>query len=678
MQSLLSIDFLLLAAAGWLAIGLAGLAMPRNLRYIGKVLFPIGAAVSVGVGVTALGFLGESPETAILAIGLPTLPFHLRLDNLTAVFALLLGFTSTGISIYAAGYFRKGEGTAPGLMCLQYHAFLASMLMVLLADDAYAFMVAWEGMALSSFFLVTTDHRHEAIRRAGYLYLLIAHVGALAILLSFGVMSGGIGGGIDAAGGGEYTFTAMRAQRLSPFWASAAFLLALVGFGAKAGLVPVHVWLPEAHPAAPSPVSAMMSGVMLKTAIYGLLRVSFDLVGTDIWWWGMVAMAVGLVTALFGVLYSTVQSDMKRLLAYSSIENIGLLAVGIGLALLFHAYRMEVLAALAMTAVLYHCLAHAGFKSLLFLCTGSVLHATRERSLGKLGGLIHRMPWVAWLALVGVIAGAGLPPLSGFVSEWLLLQAFLFSHGLPHSWLNMVVPVAAAVIALVAALAGFAMVKFYGIIFLGQMREPNLKDAHDAGPWERAGLSWLTLLTLLLGVLPSTVIGLLDAATTQLLGAGLADRMREHGWWMLAPISADRASYEPLIFLATIAASVLLGRWLVRRFYHGRVRRSSAWDCGYFFQGPRAQDTAEGFSQPIRRIFEPVFRMDRHFPTIRDDKPYYSVKVEDHFWHWLYLPMARLVEWLSGLVVRVQGGRIAVYLLYSFVTLIFLLLVARP
>jgi formate hydrogenlyase subunit 3/multisubunit Na+/H+ antiporter MnhD subunit len=574
-----------------------------------------------------------------------------------------------GVSIYAAGYFRKGEGTAPGLLCLEYHLFLASMLMVLLADDAYAFMVAWETMALSSFFLVTTDHRHEEIRRAGFLYLLIAHVGAIAILLSFGVMT---------ANSGDYTFAGMRAQQLSPFWASVAYLLALFGFGAKAGLLPVHVWLPEAHPAAPSPVSALMSGVMLKTAIYGLLRVSLDLVGSILWWWGVVALAVGLATALFGVLYSTVQSDMKRLLAYSSIENIGLIAVGIGLTLIFHSYRMEALAALALTAVFYHCLAHAGFKSLLFLCTGSVLHATKERSLGKLGGLIHRMPWVAWLALAGVIASAGLPPLSGFVSEWLLLQSFLFSPGLPHSWLNMVVPVAAAVVALVAALAGFAMVKFYGIIFLGQMREPALKEARDAGPWEKAGLAWLALITLLLGVFPSTVILRIDAATRQLLGKGLAERLDAHGWWMLAPISPERASYEPIIFLVTIAIAVLVGRWLVRRLYHGRVRRSPAWDCGYFFQGPRAQDTAEGFSQPIRRIFEPMFRMARHFPTARDREPYYSVKVEDHFWHWLYLPIARLATWLSTLITNLQGGRIAVYLMYSFVTLIVLLMVARP
>ncbi len=669
MPNLLAIDLLLIAAGIWAVIGLAGLLAPHNPRWIARILFPLGALVGLGVGLIGLTALGANPQTAVLAIGLPDLPFHLRLDNLAAIFVLLLGFVSAGISIYAAGYFRDGEGYAPGLLNLEYHLFLASMLLVLLADDAYAFMVAWETMALSSFFLVTTNHRHEEIRQAGYLYLLIAHIGAIAILLSFGVMT---------SGSGDYSFAGMRGQELSPFWGSVAFLLALFGFGAKAGLLPVHVWLPEAHPAAPSPVSALMSGVMLKTAIYGLLRVSFDLVGMTLWWWGVVALAVGLATALFGVLYATVQSDMKRLLAYSSIENIGLLAVGIGLALLFHSYQMEALAALALTAVFYHCLAHAGFKSLLFLCTGSVLHATSHRSLGKLGGLIGPMPWVAWLALAGVIAGAGLPPLSGFVSEWLLLQAFLFSPGLPHSWLNMVVPVAAAAVALVAALAGFALVKFYGIIFLGQMRDPGLKDAHDAGLLEKIGLVWLAALTLLLGVLPGTLILRLDAATRQLLGKGLADRIAENGWWMLAPISPAQASYEPMIFLATIAATLLLGRWLVHRLYHGRVRRTPAWDCGYHFQGPRAQDTAEGFSQPIRRIFEPMFRMTRHFPTVRDRAPTYSVKVEDHLWYWLYLPIARLVSKLSALITRLQGGRIAAYLMYSFVTLILLLLVARP
>jgi len=309
-------------------------------------------------------------------------------------------------------------------------------------------------MALASYFLVTTDHRLPEIRRAGFLYLLIAHVGAIALLLCFGVLQGG---------SGDYTFDAMRSAVLAGAWPSVAFSLALFGFGAKAGLLPLHVWLPEAHPAAPSPVSALMSGVMLKTAIYGLLRVAFDLLGGQLWWWGVIALALGLVTALFGVVFAAVQSDMKRLLAYSSIENIGIIVAGIGLAILFKAYAKPLLAAITLTAVLYHALNHAFFKSLLFLATGSVLHATKERSLGRLGGLIHRMPWVAWLALVGTLAIAGMPPLNGFVSEWLLLQAFLFTPTLPQSFVNMLVPLAAAALVLAAALGAYVMVKFYGV-----------------------------------------------------------------------------------------------------------------------------------------------------------------------------------------------------------------------
>ena len=409
-------------ALAWLAIAVLGLVAPRSLRFVARVLFPLGAALGAALAGVALGAIAAPPHIYVAPLGLPDLPFHFRMDALSAFFLLLLGAVSAGVSVFAAGYMRPGEGTAPGLQCLWYHLFLASMAFVLVADDAYAFMVAWESMALSSFFLVTSDHRQAEIRRAGYLYLLIAHVGAIAILLCFGVLQGGTH---------DYTFGAMRAVELAPAWATVAFLLALFGFGAKAGILPLHVWLPEAHPAAPSPVSALMSAVMLKTAIYGMLRVTFDLLHTQIWWWGVVALAIGLATALFGVVFSAVQNDMKRLLAYSSIENIGFIVVGFGLTVTFAGYGMRALAALALTATLYHCLNHAYFKSLLFLATGSVLHATRERALGKLGGLIHRMPWVAWLALVGALATAGLPPLNGFVSEWLLLQAFLFTPELP-------------------------------------------------------------------------------------------------------------------------------------------------------------------------------------------------------------------------------------------------------
>jgi hydrogenase-4 component B len=661
------LDWVLLVVAGWLLIGVAGVCALRRLTLVARVLFPIGGAGGLILCAVALSAALAPPEVAVLPIGLPSLPFHFRLDSLSAFFLMVIGSVSAGVSAFAAGYFRKGEGTPPGLLAFEYHLFLASMVLVVLADDAYAFMVMWETMALSSFFLVTANHRIVEIQRAGYLYLLIAHIGAIGILLCFGVLQ---------ANTGDYTFANMRAQHLSPFWASAAFLLALFGFGAKAGIVPLHVWLPEAHPAAPSPVSALMSGVMLKTAIYGVLRVFFDLLATPLWWWGLLLLVVGLATALFGVVFAAVQVDMKRLLAYSSIENIGLLFAGIGLAVLFATYGMQPMAALALTAVLYHVASHAFFKSLLFVGTGAVLHATGERNLGKLGGLIRCMPWVAWVMLIGVLASAGLPPLGGFVSEWLLLQSFLFSPGLPSSFLDMLIPVVAALIALIGALAGYTMVKFFGVIFLGQPREEKLAQAHDAGGWERIGMAWLVGGCVVLGLFPVQFIALIDPVTQALVGAGLGDTVAEGGW-LLVPVAIERASYGPAIFLLGVAASFALAFLLVRLFYHGRLRRAAPWDCGYPWQNARMQDTAEGFGQPIRQVFEPFFRMERELPSPFDAEPYYRVRVGDHFWHWLYLPLARVIERLASLIGLLQQGRIAVYLLYSFVTLIAVLLVVK-
>jgi formate hydrogenlyase subunit 3/multisubunit Na+/H+ antiporter MnhD subunit len=415
---------------------------------------------------------------------------------------------------------------------------------------------------------------------------------------------------------------------------------------------------------------------MLKTAIYGLARVTFDLIDTPLWWWGVVALVLGLASALFGAVFAAAQTDMKRLLAYSSIENIGILVAGIGLAMLFRAYGQGPLAAIALVAVLYHALNHALFKSLLFLATGAVLHATQERSLGKLGGLIHRMPWVAWLALVGTLAIAGLPPLNGFVSEWLLLQAFLFTPTLPQSFVNMLVPLAAAALVLAAALAAYVMVKFYGVIFLGRPREPSLVNAHDAGLFERVALVALAAGCIVLGLFPVNVIMLLDPVSTMLVGTGTDVARRGH-WLLLVPITEDRSSYSPLVVLAVIVAVVLVTIQVVHRLWHGRVRRAPPWDCGFPLQTARMQDTAEGFGQPIRQVFEPFFRMTRELPSPSDAAPRYGVRIEDHWWYWLYLPIARAAEVVARLVGVIQQGRISVYLTYSFVTLLALLFFVR-
>jgi len=648
--------------AVWGMVGLAGLLRPRSVEFAGRTLFPLGALCGFALAVVAVRSIGLPPEQIELLVGLPGLPFHTRLDPLAAAFLALLGAASAGISLFSAGYFRKGEGALPGLLCLQYHLFLASMGLVILADDAYAFMVAWETMALSSYFLVTTQHRIPDIRRAGFLYLLIAHLGAIGILLSFGVMQGG---------SWQFTFDAMRTAHLDPQWASVAFLLAFFGFGAKAGLVPLHVWLPEAHPAAPSPVSALMSGVMLKTAIYGVLRVTFDLLGEPQWWWGLVALGFGLFSAFYGVVFAAVQTDMKRLLAWSSIENVGIIFAAIGITVVFHSLGMSSLAALSLIAALYHCVNHAFMKSLLFLGTGAVLHATGERNLGRLGGLIHRMPWVAWLTLVGALAIAGLPPLNGFVSEWLLLQAFLFADAVPRPFVNMLLPIGAALVALCAALAGYVMVKFFGVIFLGQPREPNLAQAHDAGRLERVGLVWLALACVALGIFPVQVIGEFGHVSQALLATRLGQDAAQ--WWLLAPAPARGASYGPLVFL--LAGGILTGLTVlgVRAVYHQRVRRGPAWDCGFERLDARMQDTAEGFGQPIRHIFQPFFGISRELPTPFDAAPRYRVTVTDRIWSAGYERVGRSVRRVADLVARLQQGRISTYLLYSFVTLIVLL-----
>lgn len=668
MTALSPLDCTLLVIAGWLVIGVGGLGAIKKTNFVARTLFPLGALLGAFLAAIGLAGVSQPPDTLVLPLGLPGLPFHLRVDGLSSYFLFVLGIVSTGVSMFSAGYFRHGEGTPPGLLCFEYHACLASMALLLLADDAYVFMVAWETMTLAATLLVIANHRLPEVRRAGFLYLLISHVGALGLLLCFGLLQ---------ANTGDYTFANMRQQQLDLFWGSIAFFLALLGFGAKAGILPLHVWLPEAHPAAPSPVSALMSAFVLKTGIYGVLRVSFDLLHMQVWWWGGTTLALGLATALFGVVLSAAQTDMKRLLAFSSIENIGLIFVGIGLAILFRSYHMDALAALSVTASLYHVASHGAFKSLLFLGTGSVLHATGERNLGRLGGLMRFMPWTAWPALVGALAAAGLPPFGGFVSEWLLLQSFLFTPGLPNSFLNMLIPIVAAVIALVGALAGYVMVKFFGVIFLGQPREAKLNEAHDAGAWERLGFAWLVIACVLLGLFPVALVMQLDHVTHLLVGGGIASAMSGHGWLLLAPVTPDRASYAPAVFVLVLLACCLLAWMLVRIFYHGRLRRSAPWACGYPFVNARMQDTAEGFGQPIREIFSPFFRMTRELPTAFDKEPRYKVTIEDPFWRLIYLPIAALTDRIARLVGLLQQGRIAAYLMYSFLTLLLLLLVTR-
>ncbi|HEV3175880.1 MAG TPA: proton-conducting transporter membrane subunit, partial [Stellaceae bacterium] len=448
-----------------LAAGL-GLYTVAALTGLGgrRMLAAVYATAAIAAGVIALAALwtlieAAAPVSAVLPVGLPWLGAHFRVDALSAFFLLVVNGAAVLISIYALEYAAHDD--EPGRVLPFYPLFLSAMNLVLVADDAFVFLVSWELMSLASWLLVLSTHRQPETQPAAFLYLVMASFGTGALLLGFGLLSGGVG---------SYAFEALRGAALDPTRAAILFGLAVVGAGSKAGLVPLHVWLPPAHSAAPSHVSALMSGIMTKVALYGLVRILFDLMGTPPWWWGVVVLVVGGITALMGVLYAVMQHDLKRLLAYHTVENIGIIVIGLGLALAFRANHLDALAGLALVAALLHVFNHAMFKSLLFLGSGAVLVATGERDMEHLGGLIHRMPRTAFVFLIGSVAISALPPFNGFVSEWLTFQAILDGSLLPQWLLKFAVPLVGAMLALSAALAAVCFVKAFGVVFLGRPR----------------------------------------------------------------------------------------------------------------------------------------------------------------------------------------------------------------
>ncbi len=653
--------------------------LSRRERFLIPTAFSLAALASFAA--VLAGFLTIHQglnSAATIPLGLPGLPFNIRLDPLAGFFLIVIGLLAGYVSIYSIGYLRAYPGHRPVTpLVLFYLLFLAGMLMVVLADDAYFFLLSWELMAAASYFLVMYEDEKAENRRAAYIYLLVAHVGAIAILLSFGLMAG-LGSGFDRFDG--YTFDAMRTARLSPGWGAAAFFLAFFGFSAKAGVIPLHVWLPEAHPVAPSNVSALMSGVMLKTSIYGMVRVAFDLLRDFPWWWGGIVLAFGLLSAVLGVLYALMQHDLKRLLAYHSVENIGIILMGLGLAMIFTSFHFPALAALALVSALYHTLNHALFKGLLFMGAGAVIHATRERNMEEMGGLIHKLPWTAALFLVGCVSISGLPPFNGFVSEWLTFQAFLLSPALPHPLLRLLVPLGAALLALTGALAAACFVKAFGVTFLGTWRgHRKASQIHEVSPSMRLGMTLAAISCLGLGVLPTYVIGWLDIIPERLFNGQIAASAGRFGWMWLTPYSYERASYSgPVVFggiLAVVAITYLL--------LHVRgtaIRRAPLWDCGFERITPRMQYTATAFAMPLRRVFGFLFAIREQVEIVSPqnhpvmaDRFNYRLRIRDRFWNWLYTPLADGAFIVARLVGKLQQGRIQVYLLYSFVTLIVLL-----
>jgi formate hydrogenlyase subunit 3/multisubunit Na+/H+ antiporter MnhD subunit len=543
------------------------------------------------------------------------------------------------------------------------------MNLVLVADDAFVFLLSWEFMSLSSWALVMTHHRDADNERAAYVYLLTAAFGTAMLLFAFALLAGPAGG---------YAFVAIRSTAPSPVLADVVFVLALIGAGSKAGIVPLHVWLPLAHPAAPSHVSALMSGVMTKVATYGFVRIVFDLAGEPAWWWSVPVLVIGGGTALLGVLYALMQHDLKRLLAYHTVENIGIIYIGLGLALAFKVFGMTSVAALAMTAGLLHVLNHSLFKSLLFFGAGAVLSSTGERDMEHLGGLIHNMPRTAFAFLVGCAAISALPPLNGFVSEWLTFQAILLSPELSSWVLKILAPAVGALLALSAALAAACFAKAFGITFLGRPRTEAAKRAHETDRLSLAAMLTLAILCLVVGVVPGLFIDVLSPAVSGVIG-GRMPAQTHNAWLSIAPIAQSRSSYNGLLVFLFIVISASLAASAIHRFASDALRRAPPWDCGFPDPSPKTQYSAESFAQPIRRVFGAlafVVREKVDMPAPGDTRvARFHLALGDRIWDRLYLPLAEIVSRVSLRLNRLQFLTIRQYLGVVFGALVTLLIV---
>ena len=606
-------------------------------------------------------------EPLVLPLGLPWIGAHFRIDALAAFFLVVTNFGGAAASFYAIGYGRHEK--SPGRVLPFFAAFLAAMNLVLLSDDAFTFLLSWEFMSLMSWALVMAHHRSPDNARAGYVYLLMASLGTFALLLTFGLLSGSVGG---------YGFDAIRANRAAAPYATLVLVLTLVGAGSKAGLVPLHAWLPLAHPAAPSHVSAIMSGVMTKVAIYAFVRIAFDLIGPPEWWWGLLVLIVGGATALLGVLYALFEADMKRVLAYSTVENIGFIFVGLGLSLAFAGGRFAVAAMVAFTAALFHVFNHALFKSLLFFGSGAVQDATGERDMEKLGGLIHRMPTTAVAMLGGAAAISALPPFNGFASEWMTFQAVLLSPQLPQWGLKLVVPAVGALLALSVALAAACFVRFYGIVFLSRPRSIAASTASETDAFSRTVMLALAFLCLLAGILPGYILDAMTPVTQGLFGGHLP-RQSSIAWLSLVPIAKARSSYNGLLVFLFVIAAAAMAATAVHRFASRAFRRAPIWDCGCPEASPLAQYSAGSFSQPIRRVFGTLLfgaREEVEMPPPGALGPArLSVRLNDVIWNTLYLPVAEGVRVATDRLNVLQFLTIRSYLSLVFAALVVLLLV---
>lgn len=619
---------------------------------VGPVAAFAGSLLAAAVGAQGLfsdtiwGFKAPWP--------VPLGSLNLGMDPLSALFVVLIGSISALAAIYGVGYLEKeGDKAKAAASWCWYNLLVAAMLVVVLARDGFLFLVAWEIMTLASFFLVMFDHHREGVIRAGWTYLAAAHIGTAFLLAMFLLLSHE--GGMDFAG-----------LSASGGMGSVVFAMALIGFGVKAGFVPLHVWLPEAHPAAPSHVSALMSGVMIKTGIYGILRVMLIL-GAPAAWWGWTLVIIGGVSGVLGVLFALAQHDLKRLLAYHSVENIGIIALGLGIGTLGITSGNPAMAVLGMCGGLMHVLNHGIFKSLLFMGAGSVLHATGSRQIDEMGGLIKKMPVTGASFLIGAAAISGLPPLNGFISEFLIyIAAFSGISASAQVWGGLLV---VAALALIGGLAAACFTKAFGIVFLGEPRAKASEHAHEAP----AAMGWpmgvLAFLCVAIGLTAPLTIRLVLPAAIQLVPESINSAVIETASGLLI-----RISFAALLLIVLAAAIFFLRTRLLSR---RSVRQEVTWDCGYAFPTSRMQYTASSFASPIVKMFDMVLQTRKNIQLpqgLFPEKADLHTHTDDIFIKRICAPAVSFISRLADGFHRLQPGRTHLYISYIVITILVLLI----
>jgi len=646
------------------------LALARRPRWSRVLAFAGSVLASLLTGRAALTVVsGGAPlDGALLSHAASGLSFEYALTPLSAWFLLVLALLAVPIAVYSVGYLGHGAlDRRSTFVGVGFNVLLGAIEAVFVADSVVGFLFAWEVMTLASAALVATEHERRDSRRAAFTFLVMSHAGTGCLVAGFFTL---------VALSGSYGFSAVLSGSLATGGLrDVLFVLFFVGFGVKAGAIPLHVWLPEAHPAAPTNISALMSGILIKTGIYGLFRVCAFGLGVPPWGWGMGLALVGSLTAILGVLYALTQNDIKRMLAYSTIENAGIILLGLGAGMMALSLGRPELAALGIAASLFHVLSHALFKALLFLGAGSVVAATGTRQLEKMGGLARRMPWTALFFLVGAAAISGLPLLNGFVSEWLLFQALLQGFMATTTLSRLIFPVAGALLALTSALAAACFVKAFGIAFLALPRGEGAERAHESPRLMLVPQGALALMCLALGLAPGWVVGMLRGVAGSLPGVRPEPEMVSGSFAIASGAGHFDRLAPPCVALAVVVGLALA--WVMSRVPAFAVRRVPTWGCGGELTA-RTEYTATAFSKPLMMIFRAVYRPTRQVETVgeahfpREVK--YRAEIEPTFERFLYEPLARAVMGAAERMKVIQAGSLHAYLAYVLVLGIILLL----